>query len=351
MSVSQAAERVPTVLIHQDRPEHIAGLRLAVASLRETCPDLPVRASCPGATPELLDWLTGHGVRAESDPRFADLGWNVKPKLLLSALAQGHRQVMWVDADVIVARRPTQAIEQPPSVFVATEEFALGQEQGSRPRTQGWGLSPGRDRPVTVNSGVMLVSAEHRHLLERWEELLMSDAYVAAQERPPLERPLHMVSDQDVLTALLGSAEFADLEVRLLRRGLDIAQCAGPAGVTPTERLATLGDRSPALYHSVGVKPWQHGESWRYGTTWRSRARARYEDLHLRLSPYTAVARAFAPAAGVSMNAVAARNPVERLLIGIGERRPQLPELPLAVVDMTVRRLRRLLRISRYARG
>ncbi len=81
--------------------------------------------------------------------------------------------------------------------------------------------------------------------------------------------------------------------------GRDIAQCAGPAGFSPTERLATLGRGSPAIYHSVGVKPWQHGAAWRYGRTPGSRARARYEDLHLRLSPYTAVARRFAPGADV----------------------------------------------------
>lgn len=350
VTASPAESPPPMVLIHQDLPEHMSGLRLAVASVRSTCPDLRVQVSCPRAAPELVQWLIGLGAQVESDPRFAGLGWNVKPQLLLSALAQGHPRVMWIDADVVVARRPVQAIAQPQSVFVATEEFALGQDQGSRLRTQGWGLPLGRDQPATVNSGVMVVSAEHRQLLERWEELLKSDAYAAAQQRPALERPVHMVSDQDVLTALLGSATFAGMEVHLLRRGLDIAQCAGPAGFTPMERLATLGRRSPALYHSVGVKPWQHGASWRYGTTRRSRARARYEDLHLRLSPYTAVASRFAAAAGVSMDAVAPRTPVERALLWIGKRWPQLPELPLAVMDVSVRRLRRLLRISRYRR-
>jgi hypothetical protein len=339
------------VLLHHDRPEHIAGLKLAVISIRATCPDLAVCVSSPGATPDLITWLSDCGVRVEADPRFADLGWNVKPRLLLWALEQGHSRVMWVDADIVAVRRPVRAIEQPRSVLVAAEEFALGQEQGSRPRTDGWGLTPGRDLPTTVNSGVMVVSADHVRLLERWAELLDTDAYVAAQRRPPLERPLHMLSDQDVLTALLGSAEFAGLEVCLLRRGLDIAQCAGPAGFSVTERLAGLSRGGPALYHSVGVKPWEHGAAWRYGPTRLSRVRARYEDLHLRLSPYTAAARRFAPAAGVSLEALAPRGPVERALARAGWRWPQLPELPLTLFDVSVRRLRRLLRISRYARA
>jgi hypothetical protein len=196
-----------------------------------------------------------------------------------------------------------------------------------------------------------MVSAQHRDVLERWAAMLQSDEYVAAQGRPAMERPLHMVSDQDVLTALLGSAPFAHTDVHLLRRGLDIAQCAGPAGYTPRERLASLGRRSPALYHSVGVKPWEHGADWRYGTTRGARARAGYEDLHLRLSPYTVVARRFADAADVSLQALAPRNGVERALLWLGRRWPQLPELPLAVFDISVRRLRQLLRISRYARG
>lgn len=341
----------PTVLLHQDRPEHTPGLRLAVASIRATCPDLPVRVSCPGASDELMKWLAGAGVRADDDPRFANLGWNVKPELLLWALADGCSRVLWIDADIVVTRRPERAIAQPPSVFVATEEFALGQEQGSQIRTQGWGLSPGRAYPHTVNTGVLMVSAQHRDVLERWAAMLQSDEYVAAQGRPAMERPLHMVSDQDVLTALLGSAPFAHTDVHLLRRGLDIAQCAGPAGYTPHERLASLGRRSPALYHSVGVKPWEHGADWRYGTTRRARARAGYEDLHLRLSPYTVVAHRFADAADVSLQALAPRNGVERALLWLGRRWPQLPELPLAVFDISVRRLRQLLRISRYARG
>jgi hypothetical protein len=347
MTTATTPHALPTVLIHQDRPEHVDGLKLAVASIRSSCPDLPVEVSCPDATPELLHWLTRQGVRAESDGRFAGLGWNVKPKLLMSALDKGHSRVMWVDADVVVAGRPARAMSVPESVFVATEEFSLGQDQGSRPRTTGWGLRPGRDQPTTVNSGVLMVSSHHRDLLERWDELLGSDAYAAAQRRPAMERPLHMVSDQDVLTALLGSEDFADTKVHLLRRGLDIAQCAGPAGFTPQERLATLCGSSPALYHSVGVKPWQHGASWRYGSTRRSRARARYEDLHLRLSPYTAVARRFAPAAGISLKAA----PRHSVVTWLGTRWPELPELPLAVMDMSVRRMRRVLRISRYARA
>jgi len=39
--------------------------------------------------------------------------------------------------------------------------------------------------------------------------------YVAAQKKPPHERPFHFFGDQDALTALLGSVEFAEVPVAI----------------------------------------------------------------------------------------------------------------------------------------
>jgi hypothetical protein len=339
------------VLIHQDWPGELDGLRLAVASVRRHCPDLPILASCPNAPEPLSNWLGARctaGVYSGDD--FADLGWNVKPKLLLWALALGHPRVLWLDADVVATADFRSRLPANEDVFVAAEEFAWGQLPGSAARTTAWGLPPGRLLERTVNTGVVRVTKRHRPLLDDWDQLLASDEYRSAQQDHATDRPLHMVGDQDALTALLGSSRYADLPTHLLRRGRDIAQCAGPSGFTPLERLASLRRGLPPLVHAVGVKPWHHGAYWRYNGGRIARQRAAYEDLHLRLSPYTIVARTLAEDAGVSVWAYRPRNVAERALLRLGRRWPQLPELPLAVGDTAARRIRRRLAMGRYRR-
>jgi hypothetical protein len=194
----------------------------------------------------------------------------------------------------------------------------------------------------------MCVSEHHLWLLKAWEGLLSRADYREAQRQHATERPVHLLGDQDALTALLGSAECADVPLHLLRRGRDIAQCAGPSGFTPVERIGSLCWGLPPFLHAVGVKPWQHGAKWRYAGDRVARLRAAYEDAHTRLSPYTIVARTIALEAGVSAEAYAPRNPVEQALLCLGRRWPQLPELPLAIVDATVRWIRKRFAIGRY---
>ena len=236
-------------------------------------------------------------------------------------------------------------------MFVGAEEFAWGQLPGSGARTRAWGLRPGRFLETTVNTGVLRVTEGHRALLEDWERLLAREDYRDAQSRHATERPVHLVGDQDALTALLGSEPYSDFRLHLLRRGHDIAQCAGPSGFTPVERIASLPTGVPPLLHAVGVKPWQHGARWRYDTGRMGRMRAAYEDLHSRLSPYTIVARTLAVEAGVSADPYAPRNRVERGLLRLGGRRPQLPELPVAIADSFVRRARKQLAVGRFRRS
>ena len=86
--------------------------------------------------------------------------------------------------------------------------------------------------------------------------MLSHPAYLKAQAQPWYERPLHMIGDQEVLTGLLGSVDFQETSIRLLRRGTDIAQCFGPAGFTPVERLRSMIGHRPAFVHAMGPKPW-----------------------------------------------------------------------------------------------
>ena len=284
-------------------------------------------------------------------PEFAELKWNVKPRILLWTLELGHPQVVWLDADVVLAGDFRHRLPVDERVFVGAEEFAWGQLPGSGARLPAWGLPPGRQLDRTVNTGVIRVGLQHRDVLEDWAALLVRRDYRDAQGVHATQRPLQLVGNQDALTALLGSAPYADLPLHLLRSGRDIAQCAGPSGFTPAERLASLRHGLPPLLHAVGVKPWQHGAAWRYDGGRVHRLRAAYEDLHSRLSPYTVVARTLSEQAGVLTQAYAPRNGAERTLLRLGRRWPEAPELPIAIVDSRVRRLRKRLAIGRFAPG
>ena len=106
-----------------------------------------------------------------------------------------------------------------------------------------------------------------------------------------------MISDQDVLTALLASEEFAWVPLRFLLRGKDIVQYFGPYGYTLRERLIHLSGRRPAFIHSQGPKPWL----WKKG---RNQAAQRAK------LPLRSLSRAFALyARGSKIQAARSRSP------------------------------------------
>ena len=61
-------------------------------------------------------------------------------------------------------------------------------------------------------------------------------------------RGVHMVGDQDVLTALLCSEEFSDVPIEIFYRGSGIIQYFGLYGFTLRERLRCLINGLPPVY-------------------------------------------------------------------------------------------------------
>jgi len=132
----------------------------------------------------------------------------------------------------------------------------------------------------SVNSRVVGVTAAHRPLLQEWDRLLGSDEYRLAQARPWHDRPTHLFSDQDLLTALLGSSSFAGIPIRWIRRGHDIAHCIDLDSFTAAERMSNLLRRSVLpILHCQGAKPW-------WGPI-------PGDHLHWQISPYLLTARRF----------------------------------------------------------
>ena len=342
------------VCVHEDRAEYLVGLKLTVLSLVRYCPDLPILISCPRPPDSFRQWAgTLPNVQLLTDPNLAGLSWNVKPTILLRCLNEGHRDVIWIDADILINRdfRPRLA-HLDDQTLVVTQEVYWGQEQGGSHRTVAWGLQPSRTLPATVNTGIVRVTPHHVELLKAWRTMLGHPAYRQAQIQPYYERPLHMLTDQEVLTALLGATEFSHIPVEMLERGVDIAQCFGPAGYTPTERLHNISQGLPAFIHSMGRKPWERAPSpssiWSSGEPLLRRLRKYYDYIHLELSPYTSIAHEYREQLGEEATWLEVKSTPARLLATLSAGHPTLQGFPLALFDAGVRHARRLLRIGRY---
>jgi len=264
---------------YEDRPSDLIGLKLLALSLSRFCPGASLELTVPGAPEAFVRWAAARpNVVLRAEPIAGRSGYDIKPYLLLRLLASGERGAIWIDSDIIVTadvQRFFNGLED--STILVAEEYFGARAQGGTTRTEGFGLPIGRRLPSTVNSCVVRVTPEHRPLLMAWDALLSSAAYRSAQAKPWDERPLYMLGDQDVLTALLGSAEFMDVPIRWLRRGAEIAHCFQYGGYAAHERLRNvLRRRTPAFVHSQGQKPW--------------RPPGGSSTLHLELSPYTLAA-------------------------------------------------------------
>jgi hypothetical protein len=103
---------------------------------------------------------------------------------------------------------------------------------------------------------VLRVTPKHIPLLEHWQSLLADPQYGHWQTRPFSERPLHALSDQDVLNAVVGCSEFDHIPVRYLRRGVDVIHSGGALAYSLSERLRGLTRAIPPFIHGQGAKPW-----------------------------------------------------------------------------------------------
>lgn len=244
---------------YEDRVANEPGVRLLVQSLFAAMPDARLRLYFDAPDDGFRSWAAGFkGLELRPARLGEDRGWNVKPGLLLAALEDGADRAVWLDADLIVTRAFADAFRAiDPARLIVAEEASWGatDNRGSA-RTRAWNLPLGRDLPAVLNSCVVGVTARHRALLEQWRDLLRSDGYRAAQATAWVERPAHLLGDQDVLTALLGAQAHADLPLHILRRGADIIQDFGPFGFTLAERWHMARRGPPFFIHAQGSKPW-----------------------------------------------------------------------------------------------
>ena len=242
----------------EDRLDCETGLRLAILSLCRHCPDTPVYVYRPPLTPQFASWVQQFPqVTLIPQKPAGAMQWNCKPQALKPLLAKGHHEVVWLDSDVMVTndcRRLFTILDE--RVLAMAQEPACQPQQGTEHRTLGWGFEVGRSLPFTLNSAVVRVTQHHLPLLERWRGCLDDPQYVSVQNLPLEDRPVHMNGDQDVLIALLGSREFADIPLRVFGTGSEIIHLGGQFGYSAIERLRGISKPAPTFMHAIAGKPW-----------------------------------------------------------------------------------------------
>jgi hypothetical protein len=283
-------------------------------SLHLTVPDAPeaVRAWARRRPEAILSTARPEGVT----------GWDVKPFLLLQELREGRPEALWLDDDIIVTREISSLVGRfPPDSLILAEEWVQAE---AIPATPFWGLPAGRVIPV-VNNCFIRAAQVHRPFLERYLEMTRHPRYRAAQSLPPERRPQHLAHDGWLLIMLLQSEEFSHVDFACIRRGRDIAQCAGSSGYRPSDRILDLFRGLPPLIHGLGRKPWEPPRE-------ASRLQRFLLDLATDVSPYVLAARKPAKMIDVSPQWLEARTAPGALLRAMTGGHPAMAGLPLAAM-------------------
>ena len=278
------------VCLYEDRPQQVTGLKVLLLSLDRHCPTWPVRLRFPGISDGFRKWLERLPRLSLCEEKLAvSRSYNVKPSVLLEGLSAGGTSCLWLDTDILVnGSLDFLAGISPDTVVVSQDPWEY--PDGSVHRCCTWQLQPARSLPGPLNSAVVRVSRQHEGLLEKWQDLVLAERYLREQTKPATLRNPHMLGDQDVLSALMASREFASVPVRRLLHSKEILQHHGAGAYGPIQRWSNLLHGMPPLIHAMGtVKPWNMPEN--PGVV--SSPRDYYERAYLELSPYVHIARQF----------------------------------------------------------
>lgn len=325
-----------TLCIAENRRDCEPGLRLLLASLTRHWPGQSMHVFYPDPPEAFAAWVADKpSIRLNALSGYGTWdGYNIKPALLAALLDAGYEAVTWIDSDIIFAASPERLLSRNDLAEIIICEEAMIETHGSfdEVRTRQWGLPVGRPLPFALNTCVLGVTREHRALLMAWQDLLHSDEYRAAQRQGHAARPIHMMGDQEVLTALLASERFAGVPLRILRRGRDLIQYLGTVGYTVRERIGHLAGLPPII-HSQGYKPW-----WPF--TPATTGYDRLLNLYKMLTPYRLVAREYRDDL-VETAWLDAPTPLSQLLTLSAFGKPQLVGLPVAAAVDLIRFARR----------
>jgi hypothetical protein len=287
---AQRSSNPVLVCLYEDRPYQIAGVKILLLSLEQYSPSWPVRLRFPGIPSSFRTWLQRFSQVSLHEERLPATGsYNVKPSVLLDGLATGADACLWLDTDILVNGNLDSVAAVSPETVVVTQD-PWEYVDGSTYRCAIWGLISGRSLPGPLNSSVLRVTGHHVALLGAWQQALLAESYVAEQAKAALNRSQLLLGDQDALSALLASQEFATIPIACLRHSQDILQHHGAGAYGFKHRWSNLKNGMPPLIHAMGsVKPWRIPNR---PSLFRS-PRDYYERTYLELSPYAHYARQY----------------------------------------------------------
>jgi hypothetical protein len=337
-----------TICIAEDREACEPCLKLLLLSLNSHSPGTSINLFYPQAKDKFFVWVKKcPQVRLHITPLANAYGWNVKPTAIMQLINQGFDEVIWIDSDIIVNRDIFSTFSNLESGLLVVTEDAFGDERDDSDalRARLWGFPVGRVLPFGLNSGVIRATKDHYSLMQRWWTLLQSDIYQESQKMAWKQRPVHMLGDQDVLTALLTSEEFSVIPLHILRRGKHILQFNGVYGYTIPERMRNLLTNSAAFVHSLGAKPWS--ERW-----WPRPSldlKEYIKKLYLDLSPYTLSAMKFRYEMECDTEWMEPHYMLSRILRFMGMGRLELTGLPVAVLLESGRIVRHMQKLKSFS--
>lgn len=326
------------VCVAEDRRTHETALRVLLHSFYHTNPHTEVVIFAPDPSPSFEAWVKRYpNFKLRFDRVHSGKGWAIKPAVLLCLLDDGYDEIVWLDSDIFVNGSLKALLSSFGSdVLVVAEEALAGQARRDPDsgRARAWGFHVGRRLEGTVNTCVLRINARHRGIIKEWKSLMENDIFRNAQRLDFADRPVHLASDQDVLTALLTSSEFSSLRVGFVRRGKQILQYYGLHGFTTWERLRVITLGLPALIHSQASAPWaRFAEAY----VW-----AVFSDV----SPYVLLAKRISYALDGDKSWLQPRTRLGSVMRVLGFGFPSLTGLPVSLLSDLLRLVMKVVRVS-----
>jgi len=240
---------------YEDRPSSAVTLGILAGSLAANCPDAQLLIASPIDPSGINPPLPSNCQFVRWQPEIG--GWNVKPELMLKVLNSGARTATWIDADIFVLSDYRRNLPTAQDCMIVCEEVSHLDPKDTRDWARRLGREPGRYLPRQINSALVSCHRSHLPLLAAWQEVCHDPEYQSQQRRHFDDREDPFKGDQDILSGLLSSKDFQDIQLHQLRSGIDIAHLLGKNGFGSYDRLATIWRGIPPLLHVHGYpKPW-----------------------------------------------------------------------------------------------
>jgi len=246
-------------LTYEDRADAFLGVQLLALSLSRYATRNPrlIVYGRPGKTPDWFrEWAREVPLQIRIDvrehPHDHLTGWNVKARLILDCFHEGFSRVTWLDSDMIVNRPIEDFFDRFGRAFVLASEPGVP----DRRRTEFLGLDYEEPLAFCPNTCIIQASRDHEPLLTEWVRLIESERYQEIQAANYVDRPVFMVSDQDVLAGILASSKARGLgakRVAFVSHAKDILQYGSVSIREVLRRWRGLEDR---FVHNQGLKPW-----------------------------------------------------------------------------------------------